>query len=60
MPAEQVTYLYYQSSHQKRLQKLLEESVKASRDELNRFIAEADKLCYIDQVIPGPEECSVI
>jgi len=50
VPTEQVIYLYYMSSHQKRLQKLLEESVKASRDELNRFVTEADKLCYVDQL----------
>lgn len=48
MPPEQVTYLHYLSSHQRRLQQLLELEVRANR--LNQFIAEADRFCYVDSV----------
>jgi hypothetical protein len=48
VPAEQVTYLHYLSSHQRRLQHLLEEEVRANR--LALFVAEADRFCYIDMV----------
>ena len=48
VPPEQVTYLHYLSSHQRRLQQLLELEVRANR--LSQFIAEADRFCYVDSV----------
>ncbi|KAI1712494.1 KICSTOR complex protein SZT2 [Ditylenchus destructor] len=46
VPPEQVTYLHYLSSHQRRLQQLLEESVKIKNGEITRFVLDADKLTY--------------
>ncbi|KAI1715222.1 KICSTOR complex protein SZT2 [Ditylenchus destructor] len=46
VPPEQVTYLHYLSSHQRKLQQLLEESVKVKSGEITRFVLDADKLTY--------------
>src|SRR5687767_9692761 len=48
VPPEQVTYLHYLSSHQRRLQHLLEEEARANR--LAQFVTEADRFCYLDAV----------
>lgn len=50
VPPEQVTYLHYLSSHQRNLQNILEETAKLKKEELSKFVQEADKLCYIDMV----------
>uniref|UniRef100_A0A183C3E2 SH2 domain-containing protein n=1 Tax=Globodera pallida TaxID=36090 RepID=A0A183C3E2_GLOPA len=46
LPSEQVTYLHYLSSRQRRLQILLEEEVHADR--LVQFVRDADSFCYVD------------
>uniref|UniRef100_A0A914GZY5 Uncharacterized protein n=1 Tax=Globodera rostochiensis TaxID=31243 RepID=A0A914GZY5_GLORO len=46
LPSEQVTYLHYLSSRQRRLQILLEEEVHADR--LVQFVRDADSYCYVD------------
>jgi hypothetical protein len=48
VPPEQVTYLHYLSSHQRRLQHLLEDEVRTNQ--LAHFVKEADRFCYVDSV----------
>ncbi|KAI6221740.1 Protein SZT2 [Aphelenchoides besseyi] len=45
---EQVTYVHYQSSQQVRLQHLLEETSKIKKSELETFVYEAEKNCYVN------------
>lgn len=52
VPPEQATYLHYLSSHQRKLQILLEGEVRANQ--LRQFVTEADRCCYVDMVRKSP------
>ncbi|KAI6184934.1 Protein SZT2 [Aphelenchoides bicaudatus] len=50
LPPEQVTYVHYYSNQQRRLQHLLEESAKIKKSELEAFVFEAERTCYVNEL----------
>lgn len=50
VPPEQVTYMHYMSNQQRKLQYILEDTARLKKDELSKFVHEADRLCNIDLV----------
>ena len=50
LPPERATYVHYFSTQQRRLQHLLEESAAIKKQELETFVRDAERICYIDGV----------
>jgi hypothetical protein len=50
LPSEQITYVHYFSNQQRRLQHLLEESAKIKKSELEAFVFEGERICYVNSL----------